>query len=73
MDPPTGSSSHSVELEGTSPGKTNRPLPSVPISHQALRTAIAMGTLRPCTQGAVVGNAAGVWALLESERREQNT
>lgn len=62
MDPPTGSSSHSV---GGLEAKINRPLSSVPSPHQALCTAITVGALRPCTQGAVVGKAAGVWAPLE--------
>lgn len=75
---PEGASSgptHRVKLRRTRRTRssgTNRSLPSVPVSHQALCTAIAASALRPRTQGAVVGNAAGVWAL-ESERREQNT
>lgn len=32
--------------------------------HQAPRTAITLGALRPGTQGTVVGKAAGIWALL---------
>lgn len=74
VNPHTGSSSHSERrLEGTSPAKINRPLPSIPSPHQAPRTAIALGALRPRTQGAIVGKAAGVWDLLKSERRERNT
>lgn len=68
MDPPTGASSHSEGLEGTSPAKIERPLPSVPIPHQALCTAITVGALRPRTQGAVVSKATEVWALLEWQK-----
>lgn len=74
INPYTGSSSHSEKgLEGPSPAKIYRALPSIPSPHQAPRTAIAVGALSPHTQGAIVGKAAGVWALLKSERREQNT
>lgn len=69
-NPHTVPSSHSVRgQECPSPAMIN----NIPSPHQALRTAISVGAPRPCTQGAVVGKAAGVWALLKSERTEHVT
>lgn len=48
-----------------------RPLtltPSLPRPHQAARAAVPVGALGPRTQRAVVGEAAGVRALLEPKR-----